>query len=207
MSITVILIIINLIVTITGFNNPAFFEKFCAWPYKEKHNKEYYRMLSGAFLHGSWLHFLVNMFVFWQFGTIVEAYYDLHFGTITGAVLYTFMYLLTIILANLPGHFTRSNDYNFRAVGASGGVSGILFIYILIAPWAMLYLYGIIPIPGILAGLGYLYYSSYAAKNSNDNIDHSAHFWGAIAGMIITILIYPPIFSHFFNSLLHNFPF
>lgn len=207
MSITVGIIIVNLIITVLGFNQPGFLDKFCAWPYQEHHKKQYYRLLTGAFLHGSWIHFLVNMFVFWQFGTIVEEYFKVIINVNIGGLLYLVMYLLTVILANIPSHFSRKDDYTFRAVGASGGVSGILFVYILIAPWAMLYLYGIIPIPGILAGLGYLAYSSYAARNTDDKIDHSAHFWGAVAGIVITIAMYPPLFNHFLQALINDFPF
>lgn len=202
---TIILIVVNLIVTIAGFNQAGFLDKYCTWPYRIKRNKEYYRLLTGGFLHVSWLHFAVNMFVFWQFGTIVEHFYIQLFGPF-GVGLYVVMYLATIVLASVPGLLKKSDNYDFRSVGASGGVSGILFIYILFAPWNMLYLYAIIPIPGIVAGVAYLIYSSYASKKSNDNIDHSAHFWGALAGVVITLALYPKILIYFFNRLINDFP-
>lgn len=204
-SVTIILIIVNLIVTLAGFNQPGFLDKYCVWPYKIRRNKEYYRLITGGFLHGSWMHFAINMFVFWQFGTIVENFYLQIFGPY-GAVLYSLMYLATIVLANIPGLIYKHNNYAFRSLGASGGVSGVLFIYILFAPWNMLYLYAILPIPGIVAGVAYLIYSSYASRNSNDNIDHSAHFWGALAGVVITIAFYPRIFLYFINKLVSDFP-
>ncbi len=204
-SVTIILIIINLIVTLAGFNQSGFLDKYCTWPYHIKRGKEYYRLITGGFLHVSWMHFGVNMFVFWQFGTIVENFYIQIFGTF-GPALYAIMYLSTIVLANIPGLLNKKDNPSFRAVGASGGVSGILFIYILFAPWNMLYLYAILPIPGIVAGIAYLIYSSYASKNSDDNIDHSAHFWGALAGVVITIAFYPKVFLYFINRLINDFP-
>jgi membrane associated rhomboid family serine protease len=207
MSMTLLLVLLTLLVTLQGFKNSIFFEKYCVWPYREKQNKEYHRMLTGGFLHGSWLHFGINMFVFWQFGTAVEKEFMTLFQPLTGQIVYTLVYLLVIVAANVPGHFRNNKQYNFRAVGASGGVAGILFIYILFNPWRNLYLYALIPIPAILMGILYLWYSSYAAKNSRDNIDHSAHFWGAIAGMVLTLIAHPPIFPKFLKALIQEFPF
>ncbi len=204
---TLLLITLSFFVTLRGFQQAHFFEKYCVWPYQEKHRKEYYRMLTGGFLHGSWLHFGINMFVFWQFGKWVEGEFTELFTPILGQVIYTIIFLLTIVAANIPGHFRNNNQYSFRAVGASGGVAGILFIYILFNPWRNLYLYALIPIPGILMGVIYLWYSSYAAKNSKDNIDHSAHFWGAITGIFLAAIAHPPLVSNFFKAIIQDFPF
>ncbi|MFZ1581027.1 MAG: rhomboid family intramembrane serine protease, partial [Saprospiraceae bacterium] len=100
----------------------------------------------------------------------------------------------------------KDNAY-FSSVGASGGVSGILFIYILLYPWNMLGLFAIIPVPAIVFGVLYLWYSTWASKNQNTNIDHDAHFYGAIAGLLIAIVSRPAVFSEFINSLINDFPF
>jgi membrane associated rhomboid family serine protease len=128
------------------------------------------------------------------------------FGNILGSALFLVMYLLTIILADTPTYFKHQDNPHYAAIGASGGVSGVLFAFILFMPWSMLGLFFVIPIPAIVFGVLYLWYESYAAKNSRDNIGHDAHFWGAIAGIVITIIYKPSIFTNFLNNLVNEFP-
>ncbi|MCB0689981.1 MAG: rhomboid family intramembrane serine protease [Saprospiraceae bacterium] len=207
MSITVILVIITALVSYLAFNNQSLFYRLAHWPTKEYYHKEYYRLITSGFVHGGWLHLLINMFVFWNFGEIVEQHFMLYFGPVRGPVLYVLLYLMVIVCASLPSYFDRKNDESYMAVGASGGVSGIVFIYILLYPWQMLYLYGIIPIPGIIAGVLYLWYSSYASKNVQDRIDHQAHFYGALFGLAFVLLLKPSLFSGFLRNLVNEFPF
>lgn len=201
MSLTVILLIVCVIVSYLCFNNQALFEKLKHWPYFEVRNKEYHRMLTSGFVHGSWLHLIINMFIFWQFGEAVEMYYQFLFGELAGRILYFFLFIATIIFADVPTLLKHKDNIHYSAVGASGAVSGIIFVSILFDPWQLLYLYGILPIPGIVAGVLYLIYSSWASKNSQDNIDHDAHFYGALFGMLFTILLKPSLFLHFIQAL------
>ena len=206
MSVTIVLVIITLAVTYFGFQNAAFFNRHAHKPYYENHAKEWFRLLTSGFLHGSWLHFGINMFVFWQFGTIVEHYYIEIFGPMKGMLLYGLIYLLIIVAANIPTMLKHRDNHSFASIGASGAVSGILFIYVLFLPWQMLWLWAIIPIPGIVAAIGYLVYSSYASKKGGGRIDHSAHFWGAIFGVLFTLLLKPSIFNFFLDRLVNDFP-
>ena len=201
MSITTIIVILTALVSIQGFSNRQIIERFKHWPYAEHREGEWYRLLSSGFVHGGWLHLLINMFVFWQFGLFVEAQYQNEFGEVLGPSLYVILYLSTIAVADLPTYFKHKNDYNYAAIGASGAVSGIVFIYILIYPWRMLWLWGLVPIPSIVAGILYLVYSQYASRQSNTNIDHDAHFYGALYGMLFTILLEPRLFTEFINKL------
>jgi membrane associated rhomboid family serine protease len=146
------------------------------------------------------------MFVLWNFGEIVERHFLLFFGPVKGAIYYVLVYLLVIICASIPSYIDKRDNESYLAVGASGGVSGIVFIYILLYPWEMLYLYGIIPIPGIIAGVLYLWYSSYASKNVQDRIDHSAHFYGALFGLAFVLVLKPSLFAAFLRSLVNDFP-
>lgn len=149
---------------------------------------------------------LINMFVLWSFGEIVEYHFKQFFGTTMGSVYYVLVYLATIVCASVPTYFSKRHDSQYMAVGASGGVSGIVFIFILFYPWEMLYLYAIIPIPGIIAGVLYLWYSSYASKNVRDRIDHEAHFYGALFGVVFMLLLKPSLASNFIRSLVEDFP-
>jgi membrane associated rhomboid family serine protease len=94
------------------------------------------------------------------------------------------------------------NQENYSAVGASGAVSAIVFTYIFFAPLEKIYVYMVLPIPGILFGVLYLAYSSYMSRRSKDNINHAAHFWGAVVGFIFPILLEPGLFLVFIDNLL-----
>lgn len=205
-SATLIIVILTCAISIPAFNNRQLFDQLKHHPYTEKREKQYFRWLTSGFLHGSWIHLGINMYVLYEFGKWVEIKYVEMFGATTGVVLYVTMYLLTIILSSAPSYYKHQDNPYYSAIGASGGVSGILFAFILFEPWSMLGLYFVIPIPAIIFGVLYLWYESWAAKNSNDNIGHDAHFYGAIAGMIITIILKPAVASMFFTNLIENFP-
>jgi membrane associated rhomboid family serine protease len=184
-----------------GFQQPAFLHRFKHWPYMEKHEGEWYRFVSSGFLHGGWLHLLINMFVFWQFGMIVESAYESFFGPTMGKVWYIVLYITTIVVADLSTYMKHKENYGFSSIGASGAVSGILFIYILMMPWNTLYLWGIIPIPALLVGVGYLWYSHHAAGQAGSRIDHDAHFYGAVYGIVFTLILKPEMALHFWQAV------
>lgn len=206
MSVSLILVIITVAVSYFAFKDQSLFLKLAHWPYEEKRSKSYYRLLTSGFVHGGWLHLLINMFVLWHFGELIEGIFVQFFGSTLGPLLYLVVYLATIVCASLPNTFKRQDDQSYMSVGASGGVSGIVFIFILFYPWQYLYLYGILPIPSIIAGVLYLWYSSYASKRGTDRIDHDAHFYGALFGMLFMILLRPQSANEFIDSLIHDFP-
>ena len=183
-----------------GFNDRSLFERFKHSPYRLVHYKEYYRLLTSGFLHGSWVHLLVNLFV--------ENFIFISvFGKVLGSFLYLLLVLLAIVVGNIPSTIKHKNDMYYGAIGLSGAVSAILFSYVLISPWSKIYLYAIIPIYTVVAAILYLVYSQWAANNSRDNVDHSAHFYGAIFGLVYTIAVYPAIVPYFIERLIQNFPF
>jgi membrane associated rhomboid family serine protease len=202
-SITIIIVAVCVLVSYICFGNQELFQKLKHWPYQEVREKEWYRLISSGFIHGSWMHLLINMFVFWQFGEVVEARFRIEFGLLWGNLFYTLLFVVTVVLADIPSLLKHKDNVYYSAVGASGAVSGILFVNILFYPWNLLYLYAIIPIPGIVAGVLYLIYSSWASKNSRDNIDHDAHFYGALFGLLFTVMLKPSLFIDFLNQLMH----
>ncbi|WP_396173562.1 rhomboid family intramembrane serine protease, partial [Flavobacterium sp.] len=85
---------------------------------------------------------------------------------------------------------------SYRAVGASGAVTGVLYSAILLNPDMNLYFFFIpIPIPAYVFGIGYLLYSIYGMKAKRDNIGHTAHFGGAIGGYAITLFNQPNLLT------------
>lgn len=206
MSITLIIVIFTAIVSIIAFTNHDFFLKLKHFPVAEARNKEYYRMLTSGFLHGDYIHLFMNMFVLYEFGRYVENHFTDLFGLATGNFLFLFFYLIMIVIADYPTFLKHKGNPYFSSVGASGAVSGILFMYIILNPWAMLGLFAIIPIPAIVFGALYLWYSSWASKHGHDLVDHDAHFYGAIAGVLILIAIQPGILPLFLKKLIEGFP-
>lgn len=206
MSISLALCVVTGLISYQAFNNRSIVESLKHHPYSEHRAKEYYRLLSSGFVHGGWFHLLINLFVLWQFGPIVEEYYGALFGSVVGPIVFLTMYLLTIVVADLPTFFKHKDNPQYAAIGASGAVSGVVFVYVLFNPWATLSLYGIIPFKAIIGAVAYLIYSSWASKNRSDGIDHSAHFYGAVFGMLFTIILKPNVISHFISEMTSGLP-
>lgn len=176
------IIIANVIVSFKGFNDISFFRK------NEFHigsiqNGEKYRMFTSAFLHADLMHLLFNMLTFYFFAPAV-----IHS---LGNWSFLLIYFGSLFLGNFLTFYLEKDNYNYRAVGASGAVTGIIYSAILFNPDAKLYLFFALPIPAYLFGIGYLLYSIYGMKAQNDNIGHTAHFGGAIGGYLITLFLAP----------------
>ncbi|SHJ28929.1 Membrane associated serine protease, rhomboid family [Tangfeifania diversioriginum] len=198
--ITLLIIGITAVVSFMAFQNSSLMEKLQFNAVRVVHHKEYYRLVSHAFIHVGWTHLFVNMFVLYFFGRSVESYFEYHFAN--RAVFYfLILYLGGILASNIWSLIKHKNDYYYNAVGASGAVSAVLFAFIFLEPLRMIYLFAIIPIPGILFAVGYLIYSYQMSKKKTDNVAHDAHFLGAVFGFIFPLLLKPSLFSDFIDQL------
>ena len=206
MTITLLLVIITCLISYQAFNHAMMKGKLLHYPYLEVHEKQYYRLLTSGFIHADWVHLIFNMYVLYEFGTIVESIFVSIFGELMGRINYLLLYLLGIVFSSIYSFFTHKDNRAYAALGASGAVSAVLFAFVVFQPWAMLGLFFIIPCPAIIAAVLYLVYSSWASKNSNDNIGHDAHFYGAVFGFTFTILLKPSLFDLFLQNLA-NLPF
>jgi membrane associated rhomboid family serine protease len=183
-SITVILIAINSLVSLIAFGDRRLFTGLLFEPFVIKARNEWYRFVTHAFVHANWPHLLVNMFVLYMFGQSVE--HDYIYMKPDGRVSYAIMYISAILFSSLPSYKKYIHDPNYRAVGASGAVSAVLFSYILIHPFDEIGLLFIDNVPAYLVGISYLFYSWYMDRYGNDNIAHDAHFYGAVYGILYT---------------------
>jgi membrane associated rhomboid family serine protease len=206
-SITLIIIIFTALISYQGFNRYAVIERLKHSPVLESRNKEYYRLLTSGFVHADWTHLLINMFVLYSFGGTIESYITSLFPNPLGNIIFLLLYMLNVIVANIPTAIVHKDNPSFSSIGASGAVSGMVSIFILLNPWAILNLFFVIPVPAIIAGIGYLIYSSWAAKKGHGRLDHMAHFAGAIGGMLMITLLDVDILSHFMTRLISDFPF
>ncbi|HJW29203.1 MAG TPA: rhomboid family intramembrane serine protease [Saprospiraceae bacterium] len=206
LSITVLIIAFTALISYQGFTRYDRIDRLKHFPYRETHNKEWFRMLTSGFVHADWVHLLINMFVLYSFGAYIEEYLMHVFGNPSGHLIFLFLYLANIVLANIPTMYMQKDNPGFSSIGASGAVSGMVFIFILLNPWSILNLFFVIPVPAVVAGVIYLGYSSWAARKGQGRLDHTAHFAGALAGMAMIILINHDIVTEFFRKLVEDFP-
>lgn len=204
-SVTNIIILFTVLVSLAAFNNMDLFLKLRHHPYTESRQKQYYRWLTSGFVHADYWHLGINMFVLWQFGNTVEKLYLQEFG-VKGMFLYLTMYLTAIIFADLPTFRKHKDNPAYAAIGASGAVSAVVFTFILFYPWAKFFIYGIIPLRAIVAGVLYLIYEQWASKNAKDNVGHDAHFTGAIYGILFIVVLNPSIYNDFVDRLIYEMP-
>ncbi len=183
----ILIIAINLIISFKGFSDEYFFRKY-EFHIGSIRAGEHIRMVTSAFLHADIGHLFFNMFTLYMFAPVVIHFFD-NFS-------FLLVYLGSLIFGSLLTLLFHKDDYSYRAIGASGAVTGVLYSAILLQPEMSLYLFFIpIPIPAYLFGIGYLLYSIYGMKAKNDNIGHTAHFGGAIGGYLITILKQPDMIT------------
>jgi membrane associated rhomboid family serine protease len=180
----IVIIAVTVLISYRGFNDLSFFRKF------EFHvgsilKGEQIRMISSGFLHVDMGHLFFNMVTLWFFAPLVLDY--------LGNWTFVLVYMGSLIFGNLLTLLFNKNNYSYRAVGASGAVTGVLYSAILLQPDMMLGLFFVIPIPAYLFGILYLLYSIYGMKSKNDNIGHSAHFGGAVGGYVITLIEQPQL--------------
>jgi len=200
MIITWLIIGSTALISYMAFQNSGLMEKLQFNAAKIIHQKQYYRLVSHAFIHVSWSHLAVNMLVLYFFGRNIEVAFQQLFGP-RGTLFYLLLYLGGILISNAWSLIKHQNDYYYNAVGASGAVSAVLFAYIFLRPMDILYLFMVLPIPGILFAAGYLIYSYQMGKKKSDNVAHDAHFLGAVFGFVFPLLLRPGLFDNFINQL------
>lgn len=200
-----LIILITLVVSIVAFNDSGLFDKLRFNAFDIKYNKQGWRFFTYGFLHVDWMHLLINMFVLYSFGDIVFTYFKIFFG-LKATIYFILLYIGGIVFATIADYRKHKENVYYNAVGASGAVSAIVFSSILLHPGGSMYLF-LIPfaIPSVVFGVLYLIYSATMAKKSNDNIGHSAHFWGALYGIIFTIVLRPSLANRFITEILELF--
>ncbi|GAO43685.1 rhomboid family intramembrane serine protease [Flavihumibacter petaseus] len=189
-SITLLIIIITCAVSFAAFNSDKLKEDLLFWPAEINSRNQYYRFLTGGLIHGDYMHLAFNMISLYSFGEYIERYLfssPALFGSY-GKLMYLLLYVLALIISVIPDYFSYRNNYNYRALGASGAVSAVIFAFIMLEPTRKLQLFFAIPIRGYVFGALFLAISVYLSKRGGDNIGHRAHFSGAIFGVLFMII-------------------
>ncbi len=171
-------------------------------PYSVQRKGEYYRFISSGFVHNGYVHLLFNMMTLYFFAPMLEIKYFLsEFGLLQGFLYFFLLYVGGIVVSDIPTFRQHKNTVHYQSLGASGGVAAIIFSMILYEPLIKIYLYFAIPIPGFILGVVYVIYSYYYSKGSDDNINHSAHLYGALYGLVFSAVIRPTAVVEFFQQL------
>ena len=199
-SFTVSIIILTCLISFVSFNNYKVTDALIFWPPAISVKHQYWRFLTCGLIHADFMHLAFNMFTLYFFGKALENYYM----GVLGLQHYYFLilYISAIIVANIPTYIKRHDDYNYRSLGASGAVVAVQFAFILIDPWETLWLWGI-KMPSILFVILFLAYTIYMNKRGGDNVNHDAHLWGAVYGVVFTIACRPETASMFIDQIKH----
>ena len=197
-SLTTIIVAVTVVVSWLAFNNPRLTERLILWPPAIDRGKQYDRLVTHGFIHADWMHLAFNMITLWSFGSTMERFYSEYIG----ALGYIAFYLSAIVVAILPTYMRHRHDPGYRSLGASGAVSAVLFAFILLDPWSGIYLFLIpIPIPAFLFAALYVGYSIWMDKRGGDNVNHSAHLYGAAYGVMFTLIMEPRAAAVFVQKL------
>jgi membrane associated rhomboid family serine protease len=201
MNYTIVIVIVTCLISILGFTNEELQNKLILWPRRMNNPAQYYRLLTSGFIHADWMHLAFNMIALYSFGS--------NLAYILGVVglpaeLCIIIYLSAIIIASLPSYLKHRNDSFYRSLGASGGVAAVMFFSIYFVPWGGIGFIGFpFKIPSIIFGALYLAFELYASRRGVGNVNHDAHFWGAVYGLFVAFLLDPTHGRSFVDAITH----
>lgn len=189
-----VIFVFTIITSLYAFYDNSIYGKFMLHPYSVSKGQNVYTLITSGLVHADWMHLFFNMFTFYAFAFALES--------MMGSWRFGLLYFLGLVLSDLPTVIKHKDNFNYNSLGASGAISAVLFSYILYNPMSKIYIMFIpIGIPAVVFGIIYLIYCAYASRNSQDHINHDAHFFGALTGLIFTIIFVPGILQNFIAIL------
>lgn len=203
MNITIILIVITVIISLLAFKNQKLMNDLILWPYLMKKNPiQNYRIISSGFIHADYMHLGFNMLTMYFFADAIEYYFNYYNIPLLHLII---LYIGAIIVANIPTTIKHASNNYYRSLGASGGVSSLVFAAVYLEPWNNIYIFFAIPIPSIIFAFLYVGYCIYMDKKGGDNINHNAHLYGSIFGFLYMLLFVDTSNGMYFLDKLKNF--
>ena len=180
---TFALIAVTVLVSWLAFERPRLLDRLTLWPPAMSRQHQYDRLLTHGFVHADWQHLLFNMITLFFFGRVIERL----MAQLIGPLGFVLFYMSAIVVAILPSYLRHRNDARYRSLGASGAVSAVLFAFILIKPWSIILVF-FIPAPAIVYAAFYVGYSIWMDRRGGGNVNHSAHLWGSLYGVVFLIV-------------------
>lgn len=200
MEFTYGLMIVIGLVTYIAWQRPALHSKLMLNPHLTYHRKEYYRLLTSGFVHNNSIHLFLNLLTLYFFGQAIEQIFGYAFNG-AGILLYLVFFISAVVVANIPTLLRHKDNPNYNSLGASGGVSALVLAFVLFDPLRDLCLYGILCLPGYILGALFIAYSVIMSRRNVDNINHDAHLFGALYGVIFTLLLRPQTLRTFIEAI------
>ncbi len=198
MIVNLALIAVTVIVSWMAFKRRETGLALAMWPSIVHRKREYYRFITYGFVHADMQHLLFNMITLFFFGSMIEQVYAASIGPFG----YVLFYVSALAISILPSYRQHRNDPGYLSIGASGAVSAVLFAFILYQPWSLIFVF-FFPIPAIVYAVLYVAFTVYMNRRGTDNINHSAHLWGAAYGVLITVAVDPSSLSRFLLAVVH----
>ena len=201
---SLIIFIITLAVSLYAFyGKKEIFPKLVLHPFSMVRKKRWFTIITSGFIHANWMHLLFNMMAFYFFAFYLEAMFRQVTSTpLTGSLFFLVIYFGSMVLGDLTSVIKNKDNPQYSSLGASGAISGVVFSFILFNPTAPM---GIFPLPPIIPawifGILFIAYSYYSAKRMGGGINHEAHLWGAVAGLVLTIILIPDVVEVFIHQL------
>jgi membrane associated rhomboid family serine protease len=190
-SITLLIVVLTCLASFGAFNRPKIMDDMIFYGPAIKYNRQYYRFISSGFIHGDYPHLIFNMLALYSFGQLLELQlysYDCYLGGL-GKLFFVLLYVLGLIVSSIPDYVKHKDSSHYRSLGASGAVAAVMFACIVLIPKSDIGFpfFPSLRIPGYLFGVIYLIISAYLDKKGGGNINHGAHLWGALFGILFTI--------------------
>lgn len=185
-----------------AFNSQEVLSKTIMWPYGVKRYNQYYRFITSGFIHADFMHLFFNMFTLFFFGQNVEIIFTK--AGLGGAIAYLALYFLGLIVSDIPTYLKQKDNYHYHCLGASGAVSAVVFAAIIFNPWGKIYLYGAIGISAFIYAVLYIVYCVTMSRRGGDNINHDAHLWGSLFGLVFTIILIAALQPGLFDYILEQ---
>lgn len=192
--VALVIFILTIITSIRALNQPVFRDKLIFNPVLVSERKEYYRLFTSGLIHGDYYHLIFNMLAYFFFAFSMEL--------MIGHWQFAFLYIASLLVADIPTLIRHEGNIIYRTLGASGAISGVFAGYILFNPSASLtfIFFPFISFPAWLLGLGFIIYSFYASfSGTHHRINHDAHLWGALAGIVFTVILAPEAAENLVN--------
>lgn len=190
---TLIIVVLTSIISIIAFGNESLWRFLALEPFRMKRSREYHALLTSGFVHGSYIHLFLNMYVLAMFGPSLEL--------VLGSQTFLLVYAISLLVGSIYPFIKYRDNPTYVAIGASGAISGVVFGFCLFWPTSTLLLFFVLPLPAIVFAVAYVAYSVFAMKRAEDNIGHEAHLAGGVGGLLATMAFRPDSLGIFWESI------